>query len=67
MKRNLMFLMIVTMIAMATLFVSCNEAPPAPELFTVTFDSDGGSAVASQQVERGKCAEQPKAPVKEGF
>lgn len=67
MKRNLMFLMIVAIVAMTTLFVSCTEAPPAPELFTVTFDSDGGSAVASQQVERGKCAEQPKAPVKEGF
>lgn len=66
MKRNLMFLMVVTMI-MATLFVSCTEEPPAPELFTVTFDSNGGSAVASQQVERGKCAQQPKAPVKEGF
>ena len=66
MKRNLMFLIIVTVV-MTALFVSCNEAPPAPELFTVTFDSDGGSAVASQQVERGKCAEQPKAPVKEGF
>ena len=66
MKRNLMFLIIVTVV-MTALFVSCNEAPPTPELFTVTFDSDGGSAVASQQVERGKCAEQPKTPVKEGF
>ena len=66
MKRNLMFLMVVTMI-MATLFVSCDEAPPAPELFTVTFDSNGGSAVASQQVERGKCAQQPKDPVKDGY
>lgn len=65
-KKNLMFLIIVTMI-MATLFVSCTEAPPAPELFTVTFDSDGGSSVPAQQVERGKCAQQPKAPVKEGF
>ena len=66
MKKNLMFLIVVTMI-MATLFVSCTEEPPAPELFTVTFDSNGGSAVAAQQVERGKCAAQPKAPVKEGY
>lgn len=67
MKRNLMFLMIVAIVAMTTLFVSCTEAPPAPELFTVTFDSDGGSAVASQQVERGKCAQQPNSPVKDGY
>ena len=67
MKRNLMFLMIVTMIAMATLFVSCTEAPPTPELFTVTFDSDGGSSVPAQQVERGKCAQQPNSPVKDGY
>ena len=66
MKRNLMFLIIVTVV-MATLFVSCDEASPAPELFTVTFDSNGGSAVASQQVERGKCAQQPKDPVKDGY
>ena len=67
MKRNLMFLIVVTMVAMTTLFVSCTEEPPAPELFTVTFDSNGGSAVASQQVERGKCAQQPNSPVKEGY
>lgn len=67
MKKKLMFLMVVAMVAMATLFVSCNETPPALELFTVTFDSNGGSAVASQQVERGKCAQQPNSPVKEGF
>lgn len=66
MKRKLMFLMVVTLVV-ATLFVACDETPPAPELFTVTFDSNGGSAVASQQVERGKCAQQPKAPVKEGY
>ena len=66
MKRNLMFLIVVTMI-MATLFVSCTEAPPTPEMFTVTFDSDGGSTVAAQQVEKGKCAQQPKAPVKDGY
>ena len=67
MKKKLMFLMVVTIVAMATLFVSCTEEPPAPELFTVTFDSNGGSAVASQQVERGKCAQQPKDPVKDGY
>ena len=66
MKRNLMFLIVIAM-AMATLFVSCTEEPPAPELFTVTFDSDGGSSVAAQQVERGKCAQQPTSPVKEGY
>ena len=35
--------------------------------YTVTFDSNGGSAVASQTVAEGGTAAQPAAPVKAGF
>ena len=35
--------------------------------FTVTFDSDGGSAIASQQVEKGGLVSKPADPVKGGF
>ncbi|MCR5689018.1 MAG: InlB B-repeat-containing protein [Clostridiales bacterium] len=38
-----------------------------PATYTVTFDSDGGSAVADQSVTQGLSAEEPAAPVREGF
>lgn len=34
---------------------------------TVTFDSDGGSAVSPQQVLRGQKAQRPAAPTKDGY
>ena len=37
------------------------------ETYTVTFDSDGGSAVAAQTVEDGKTATKPADPTKEGY
>lgn len=36
-------------------------------IYTVTFDSDGGSAVESQKVEYGKKAVAPETPVREGY
>ena len=35
--------------------------------FIVTFDSDGGTAVESQTVHDGECADLPDAPTKEGY
>jgi hypothetical protein len=41
---------------------------PAPTVtYTVTFDSDGGSAVSSQGIVSGQTATQPGAPVKQGY
>lgn len=40
---------------------------PAAKNFTVTFDSDGGSAVTTQTVEEGKTANKPEDPAKENF
>lgn len=40
---------------------------PEPVMFTVTFDSDGGSDVASVTVEEGKTVALPAAPEKEGY
>jgi len=37
------------------------------ENFTVSFDSDGGSAVASQEVTSGTAATEPSDPTKEGY
>lgn len=41
--------------------------PTAVDTFTVTFDSDGGSAVASQAVTAGGTATQPEAPTKTDY
>ena len=41
---------------------------PAPTVtYTVTFDSDGGSAVSSQGIVSGQTATLPGAPVKQGY
>lgn len=40
---------------------------PTPVKFKVTFDSQGGSPVASQTVDKGSFATEPTAPVKAGF
>ena len=40
---------------------------PAVKNYTVTFDSDGGSEVASQAVESGKTATKPTDPTKTGY
>ena len=43
------------------------QAAPAEKSFTVTFDAQGGSAVAAQTVKEGGHAEQPADPTKDGF
>ncbi|MBE5737608.1 MAG: hypothetical protein E7348_04325 [Clostridiales bacterium] len=37
------------------------------EVFTVTFDTDGGTEIEAQEVNAGSKATEPTAPVKEGF
>ena len=47
-------------------FITCkNEDSSNPIYYTVAFDSDGGSTVASQSIEEGKTAVEPKSPTKE--
>lgn len=41
--------------------------PPLERLYTVTFESNGGSAVASQTVSDGGRAAEPEEPTREGF
>lgn len=40
---------------------------PEPTTYTVTFDSNGGLSVPSQNIQSGKTATEPSAPSKEGF
>ena len=44
-----------------------SQAPAEDQaVYTVTFDSDGGSAVESQTVSDGACAQEPEPPTKAG-
>ena len=49
---------------MAMALIDGETSVPA---YTVTFDCDGGSAVAAQNVESGKTASKPTDPIKEGY
>ncbi len=44
---------------------STNTGPV--EIFTVTFDSNGGNEIASQEVEAGSNAKEPDYPTREGY
>lgn len=41
--------------------------PETPNIYTVTFESNGGSAVEAQQVEAGKMAMKPAAPTRDNY
>ena len=49
------------------LFRYTENKAPVPVSYTVSFDSDGGSAVASQTVERGGKAVKPADPTRSGY
>ena len=66
-KRNLVFL---SLLILGVLLISgCWSIPtPAPALtYTVTFNSQGGSAISSQVVEDSGLATEPMAPTKEDY
>ena len=44
-----------------------NGSTPTPTRYTVTFDSQGGSAVSSQTVDEGSKLTAPTAPTKSGY
>lgn len=52
----------------STYVPSTNPSPsPSPIVYTVTFDSNGGSTVASQTVTAGEKAVKPEDPAREGY
>ncbi len=63
--------LVVLLLVIATVFTvaGCSLIPGSTETekYTVTFDTDGGSAVESQTVESGKTATAPTAPTKTGY
>ena len=64
-KLIAIFIMVVTA---CFVFAGCNN-PNTPEIttYTVTFDSQGGSVVASQEVLAGNPVRRPDTPERDGF
>lgn len=46
---------------------ACNKTPDTTLSYTVTFDTDGGSAVPSQTVQNGDKVTKPADPTKDGY
>ena len=75
MKNRIKFTAVILsgIFALICLLVSCSGSanPDTPSdgktYFTVTFDSDGGSSVATQKVESGQTATKPDAPTKTDY
>ena len=59
-----LFLMLAVVFTFASCGIFGNDEPTK---YTVTFDSNGGSAVESQSVEEGKLAVKPADPTKDGY
>ncbi|WP_191014132.1 InlB B-repeat-containing protein [Treponema zioleckii] len=66
MKKLALFLLLLALFV----FTSCSsdsESEPEKIFYTVTFNSAGGSEVASQTVESGTLATRPEAPSRTGY
>ncbi|MBQ9911743.1 MAG: Ig-like domain-containing protein [Firmicutes bacterium] len=66
MKKNKV-LAILLVFAMVLCFASCGGGSKEGEKVTVTFDTDGGSAVEAQTIEKGGAVVKPETPKKTGF
>lgn len=65
---------LILLVAASILFVACDKKPvdpdpiiPEKEYVTVVFNSNGGSAVTTQSIEKGQKAAEPADPTKDGF
>lgn len=81
MKKRYSFVILCAVFSMGLLLGACNSQKPGSETenpsesqgsevvttYTVTFNSNGGSDVASQTVKKGEKATKPTNPTKEGF
>ena len=71
MKKFLLTLLTVALAVSSIVFVgaacSDNAETGNDKIYTVTFDSDGGTPVENQQVAEGKKANEPDIPVKTGY
>ncbi len=77
-KKNLFTVLLMFIVCMAMLLVGCNNDPTGGDndnngnddthtYYTVTFDSNGGSAIESQRILEGNTARRPNVPVYGGY
>ncbi len=67
---NKLVILFMTLAFMAAAITGCKGSATPEDTtpkFTVTFDTDGGSAVAKQTVKEGEKASEPTAPTKAGY
>lgn len=65
MDRKRIVLLCLTVVAVLALFTACSRGRSAD--CTVTFNSNGGTAVASSVVKYGKTVSRPSDPMKDGY
>ena len=64
MKKKISLLVLFALVLVVSLtLIACDQTTT----YTVTFDSDGGTAAAAQTIEEGKTATQPTGVTKEGY
>ena len=63
-KKTAIFILCVIVLC---LLCACNPTEPTHTTHTVTFDSQGGSAVESQKVIDGNPVKRPQTPIREGY
>ena len=66
MKKNLKILLLFVMI-FGLLLTGCDEKEEEKAKYRVTFDSNGGSEVFTQEVEEGSLAQKPEDPTRDGY
>ena len=70
--KNGQIKIVFLLVSIISLFISCdnsltNDSQQEPVYYTVAFDSDGGTPVQSQKIEKGRTATKPTNPIKEGY
>ncbi|MCF7926997.1 MAG: Ig-like domain-containing protein [Candidatus Izimaplasma sp.] len=64
MKKLVLFL---SAFILAITLVGCGNSPDEPTTYTVTFDTDGGTEIAAQEVKNGYKVTKPQDPEKDGY
>ena len=67
MRKNLNRIMLGCSIVCCLIFLSGCPISPEPHIYSITFDTDGGSAVTLQTVQENEKATRPDDPTKAGY
>ena len=68
MKKKIITMgILLSLIVTSLILTGCPHATDVSEQYTVSFDTDGGSAVSSQSIRPGRCATKPADPTKTDY